>query len=162
MIEKYKVCPKCKIKKSKDEYHTRNDKGYIYLKSYCKECANNVNKSSSCDSCPCGKKKNKKSKLCMDCSSEKRCKRKTLKDCLHSALHGQSAKFNIIRGRARSKYKHIKKCESCGYDKHVEVCHIKPISSFSEDALITDINHRSNIKILCPNCHWEFDHPDKK
>lgn len=112
--------------------------------------------------CGCGNYKTKKSRLCMKCSITKRRKCKTLKDCLHSGLHGQSAQFNIIRGRARSQYKHIKECENCGYDKHVEVCHIKPISDFNEDALITDINNRSNIKILCPNCHWEFDNKNKK
>lgn len=46
---------------------------------------------------------------------------------------------------------------SCGYDKHVEVCHIKPISEYDLDIKVSEINHKSNIHILCPNCHWEFD-----
>lgn len=49
------------------------------------------------------------------------------------------------------------KCEECGYDKHVEVAHIKAISDYSNDTLIATINDHSNLKILCPNCHWEFD-----
>lgn len=48
-------------------------------------------------------------------------------------------------------------CENCGYKLHIEFCHIKPRSSFSEDAKIGEINSRNNIIILCPNCHWELD-----
>ena len=50
-----------------------------------------------------------------------------------------------------------KPCRNCGYDKHIELCHIKPISSFDELATIREINDKSNIIVLCPNCHWEFD-----
>ena len=159
MLPEYKVCPKCKIKKSKDEYHTRKDKGYVYLKSYCKQCANKQIVKGQYDQCACGKKKTKKSRICKSCHNVNQVKYETVEECLHSSVHGQSAKFNIIRGRARSQYKHIKSCEKCGYNKHVEVCHIKPISSFSNDTKVSDINDRSNILILCPNCHWEFDHP---
>ena len=53
--------------------------------------------------------------------------------------------------------KHIKSCEQCGYDKHVEVCHIKPIQSFPSQTAIDIINDISNLIVLCPNCHWEFD-----
>lgn len=49
------------------------------------------------------------------------------------------------------------KCSKCGYDKHVEICHIKPIHTFSEDTLLTEINDVSNLIALCPNCHWELD-----
>lgn len=49
-------------------------------------------------------------------------------------------------------------CEKCGYDKHVELCHIKPISSFSRDTLLSEVNRRDNVMFLCPNCHWEHDH----
>ncbi|NDG25698.1 MAG: HNH endonuclease [Proteobacteria bacterium] len=45
----------------------------------------------------------------------------------------------------------------CIYDKHFEVAHIKPISEFSKDTLITIVNDPSNLIPLCPNCHWEFD-----
>lgn len=62
-----------------------------------------------------------------------------------------------IRGYARRQYPTIGKVCKCGYSKHVEVCHIKPISSFSDDSLVKDINCGSNILYLCPNCHWEFD-----
>lgn len=54
----------------------------------------------------------------------------------------------------------IRKCARCGYDKHVEICHIKPVSEFSDDVPIGVINHTENLLLLCPNCHWEMDHPD--
>lgn len=48
-------------------------------------------------------------------------------------------------------------CMRCGYDKHYEVCHLIAVSKFSNDTLITAINHIDNLIALCPNCHWEFD-----
>lgn len=73
-------------------------------------------------------------------------------------LH-KSSKAVHVRGLAQSKFKHLKAlpCYSCGYDKHVELCHIKPISSFDVNSLIKDVNCEENIVQLCPNCHWEFD-----
>lgn len=64
-----------------------------------------------------------------------------------------------IRGLARSWFKHLTKqpCKKCGYKLHVELCHIKPLSSFPDDALIKEVNSKENIIQLCPNCHWEFD-----
>ncbi|WP_288980209.1 HNH endonuclease [uncultured Flavobacterium sp.] len=50
-----------------------------------------------------------------------------------------------------------KPCANCGYDKHVELCHIKAVSLFDDTALIGEVNHPSNIIQLCPNCHWELD-----
>lgn len=49
------------------------------------------------------------------------------------------------------------KCLNCGYDKHTEVCHIKPIYSYPKNTLVSEVNSDSNLSILCPNCHWEFD-----
>jgi hypothetical protein len=48
-------------------------------------------------------------------------------------------------------------CKVCGYDKHIQVCHIKSVSSFKDDDLITDINSKNNLVGLCPNHHWEYD-----
>lgn len=67
-------------------------------------------------------------------------------------------RHNLIRGRSRLLLKDEKECKRCGYDKHIEICHIKPISSFSLDTLVDIVNDRSNLIALCPNCHWEFDH----
>lgn len=81
----------------------------------------------------------------------------TIQDVLYTKHHKSSA-FALIRGRARIAMKDCTSCESCGYDKHVEIAHVKPIADFPLDTLVNDVNDRSNLKALCPNCHWEFDH----
>ncbi len=48
-------------------------------------------------------------------------------------------------------------CSVCGYDKHVELCHIRPIKDYPLTATLGEINDRSNIVGLCPNHHWELD-----
>lgn len=66
-----------------------------------------------------------------------------------------------IRKLARRAYAAAKKpqcCSICGYSKHFEVCHIKPIQDFSEETPMSIVNHLENLAALCPNCHWEFDH----
>lgn len=64
-----------------------------------------------------------------------------------------------IRNFARSWLSHLTKlpCAKCGYNLHVELCHIKPISSFPDDALVSEVNSERNVIQLCRNCHWEFD-----
>lgn len=47
--------------------------------------------------------------------------------------------------------------QNCGYDKHIEVCHKRPVTSFPLDAPISVVNSLDNLVGLCPNCHWEFD-----
>jgi predicted restriction endonuclease len=75
--------------------------------------------------------------------------------------HGVYYKFRaVIRKQAHyifNKYNNDKKCKVCGYKPHVEVCHIKSVSSFGNDALVDDINSIDNLVGLCPNHHWEFD-----
>ena len=53
-------------------------------------------------------------------------------------------------------YKH-QECKVCGYDTHIQVCHIKSVSSFDDDVLMSEINSIDNLVGLCPNHHWEFD-----
>lgn len=61
-----------------------------------------------------------------------------------------------MRGLSRSRIKESV-CKNCNYSKHIEVCHIKPISDFPDSATIEEINCVENLIPLCPNCHWEFD-----
>jgi hypothetical protein len=79
------------------------------------------------------------------------------KDSLKS-LH-VSSKAVHIRQIARRWFKNLLKlpCAKCGYNKHVELCHIKPIKSFPVTATIKEVNSKENIIQLCPNCHWELD-----
>lgn len=73
-------------------------------------------------------------------------------------LH-QSSKNAHIRLLARSHFKDLvtKPCYICGYSKHVELCHIKPIREFKPEDKVGDVNSYKNLIQLCPNCHWEFD-----
>jgi hypothetical protein len=81
----------------------------------------------------------------------------TQRDCLKE-LHA-SSRFAHIRGLNRSWNKNLIKspCYACGYSKHVELAHIKPMSSFPSTAKLSDVNSTDNVVQLCPNCHWEFD-----
>lgn len=54
----------------------------------------------------------------------------------------------------------IQQCSRCPYDKHVELAHIKGISSFDPATKLNVVNDPSNLMWLCPNCHWEFDNPN--
>lgn len=82
----------------------------------------------------------------------------TLADVIYRKHHKSSA-FSLVRRRARTIAKHQgwKACSKCGYDKHIEICHIKSISSFPETALVSEVNALDNLLPLCPNCHWEHD-----
>lgn len=51
----------------------------------------------------------------------------------------------------------VKKCAICGYDKHIEIAHIKSVSKFDDSATIAEINSIENLIALCPNHHWEYD-----
>lgn len=50
-----------------------------------------------------------------------------------------------------------KRCVVCGYNKHYEVAHIKSVSSFNDDILVSEIDNIDNLISLCPNHHWEYD-----
>ena len=83
----------------------------------------------------------------------------TLSEAIYTNHHRSSA-YALVRSRARAAAKKLglDSCEKCEYNKHIEIAHIKPVSSFSEETMLSEINHRDNIMALCPNCHWEFDH----
>lgn len=82
----------------------------------------------------------------------------TLDQATYKHTHRASV-YSLVRSRARTAIKHQPQiCTNCGYDKHVQVCHIKPVSSFDSSTLISVINALDNLILLCPNCHWEFDH----
>lgn len=70
--------------------------------------------------------------------------------------------YTLIRGRARTVARQLnwQSCVKCGYDKHIEVAHVKSITEFDLDTPISIINHPTNLLALCPNCHWEHDHKE--
>ena len=93
--------------------------------------------------------------VCTDCKNK--VKNRTLFD-ISKRKEPYTSKFAGVRTNAKIVAKELdQRCYICGYSKHVEVCHIKPVSSFSLDSKLSDVNHISNLIMLCPNHHWEFD-----
>lgn len=82
---------------------------------------------------------------------------KTLGEVQRSAQYQVSAHLRTIARNLYQKANLPRLCANCGYDKHVEICHIKPINTFDEAAPVAVINDLANLIALCPNCHWEFD-----
>lgn len=69
-------------------------------------------------------------------------------------------KNSAVRSHARKKYLNSnfpKCCIICGYSKHIDICHLKDISSFPGEAKILEINDFKNLVAMCKNHHWEFD-----
>ena len=84
---------------------------------------------------------------------------KTKGELFNNRKNWQSAR-SAIQKNARNNFKSEDKelkCYICGYDKHVEIAHIKPVSEFDDNATIDEINNIDNLIALCPNHHWEYD-----
>ena len=96
-------------------------------------------------------------KLCDSCQQAKSILNQTYEVATGRYNYQKNSK---IRAKARSifyKTNPDPKCAICGYDKHIEVCHIKAISSYNNDTLVSEINDIKNLIGLCPNHHWELD-----
>ncbi len=104
-------------------------------------------------------------RFCASCFQQKQLetKRITLGDVAkHCSVRGKhpSWRWAYVRTQARTIHSDLLSlpCRECGYSKHVELAHVKPISSFEDSALLSEVNARANVSQLCRNCHWEFDH----
>lgn len=84
---------------------------------------------------------------------------KTKKEVFNTNKTWQSARSSIRRDAHNVFMRNNSdaKCKVCGYNKHIEVAHVKAVSEFSDDTLISEINDISNLIGLCPNHHWEYD-----
>ena len=151
-----KQCCKCKEIKSSSEFYKRGKN----LRSECKCCSKQY-KHSQNKPCPqCGELCWTKGGVCQSCKNDNaydKYSKLTIGDKVYN--NHKYAKYQYVRYWARHVAENLgwNKCCKCGYDKHFEVAHIKPISEFSKDTLITIVNDPSNLIPLCPNCHWEFD-----
>jgi len=115
--------------------------------------------------CPqCNGTKIPQSKVCHDCkiqNSFKKCMKSKISDYISNG--NARIKYNQIRHWARRHLEHIgreKKCIVCGYEKFpevLEVCHIRDISDFPEDSLMSEVNGADNLEYMCPTHHKEFD-----
>lgn len=83
-----------------------------------------------------------------------------IEDMLCNQGKHRSWVFSAVRAKARHQHAQLLKspCPICAYTKHVELCHIKPITHFPKDTLISKVNERTNVIPLCRNCHWESHH----
>lgn len=84
----------------------------------------------------------------------------TLGDVVYESDQVKSNRYSRIRDNVRRIYASSgrpQECAHCGYSKHFEICHIKPIRMFDLTDTISTINSLDNLIALCPNCHWEFD-----
>ena len=123
------------------------------IRAYC-SCGNPISgyKNKICMNCHRNRFKNiiieKNNKLTINSVLEKTSK--------YKSLH----RYQPIRNDAIKLMKFaniIKQCKVCSYSAHVEVCHIKGISEFPKETLLSEVNNLDNLIYLCPNHHWELD-----
>lgn len=121
-----------------------------------KRTAERLRKQKYCERC--GKPTRYRRKFCIECKPDvMKWLDKTIAE-LRTDDYGQT--YRIIRLVARKIYADSglpRACVKCGYELHIEVCHIKPIKSFPKEARIAQVNAIENLVALCPNHHWEFD-----
>jgi len=153
--EPYGVCSVCGVT---IEY-TQTKDGRYYKKKYCDSCR--VRPSTTEASLRKSHKTRVKKYGLNDWSN---INEMTKQEVLDKCGNTWTMKCNITR-YARKTYRNAnkpQKCKICGYNKHVNVCHIKGIGTFSMDSLVGEINALDNLIALCPNHHWEFDHKEIK
>lgn len=83
--------------------------------------------------------------------------RLTLSELRAKALYQHSARVRQIARNVYRRSNKPKQCIVCGYDKHYEVCHTRPIQDFPDNTPIAQVNDIDNLVALCPNHHWELD-----
>jgi len=113
----------------------------------------------NCSRCNKPQKKKSLSGLCSICWNDEQDKiagEMTLGESIKEFANPRS-RYNTVRHHGRKLSKIYNQCQVCGYDKVLQVCHIRPVSSFPLDTQIKEINAPDNIAILCPNHHCELD-----
>ncbi len=118
--------------------------------------------------CSCGSQfslAEKRSKYCPDCLERFKQERDKFGNhtleyfCVKNRMNHPSWKFAEVRGHARKINSHLRtRCQVCGYAKHVELAHIIALHKWPLTSTLNEVNAAANILVLCPNCHWEFDH----
>lgn len=155
-------CTNCKLETTNPKfcsrscnakYHnTRVPKRKLMVK-LCTKCNSKIDRRSYLE----------QSKLCGQCRYAENIKNRTLAEyySLGSIKNKHPSWRNAhIRVLNRSWNRDLTKlpCAICKYSKHVELAHIKSITSFTIDTKLSIVNSKSNVIQLCRNCHWELDH----
>ena len=98
---------------------------------------------------------------CQPCNSEYKEAKAKARPISEMFCNGKTGyKFNYIRSWAKRLMNRAnldKKCDVCGFDVVVEVCHIVPISEFPGNTPMGTVNSLNNMVYLCPNHHAMFD-----
>ena len=158
-----RYCNCCQAKTTNLKYCSKSCAAKINNKLVPKRTIEKQNLCLECNKKLSRYKGQRKTQLCLKCFNNNKIKttflktKKEMTELSYDVAH----KYEKIRQHAK---RYAKKnnwvmtiCEKCGYDKHTELCHRKPIYSFLETSILKEINCRENIIFLCPNCHWELD-----
>jgi predicted nucleic acid-binding Zn ribbon protein len=79
--------------------------------------------------------------------------KRTISQLRETAKHQVNAQIQSVARLAYARAKLPLVCRNCGYSKHVEICHIRAINTFSDDTPVAAVNDLANLVALCPNCH---------
>ena len=145
-----KICKECNLVITPKEGEKLN---HVRVRDFCtRSCAAKFNNKKRVKEKPL---KIGKTKTEVFIESLDRYKNITKEEFFNSSKNYFSARSCItkIAKRIMKNSNRPKVCKNCGYSKHVEVCHIKSVSSFIGEATLLDINHENNLIYLCPNCH---------
>lgn len=139
----------------------------------CRRCASIVNNSKSPKRkrtmlrCSCGDAytwQESRSRFCLPCRKRRQREREELGNRTlefyrdKNRQNHPSWKFAEVRAHARRLHAHLpKRCQVCGYDKHTELAHITALSKWPLSTTLNEVNAKTNVLVLCPNHHWEFD-----
>lgn len=157
------ICLHCGEEIERTRTGTNSDGSPCYRKFCSRSCSASFNnlrtpkrqKEGQCATCKTTI--NSSRKYCKKCLPAVDWDKRTLKETQDKAKYQVSAR---VRQHARQQMKNSGQpaiCNRCGYDKHVEVSHVKAIKDFDPSTSISEVNNLSNLEYLCPNCHWEHE-----
>ncbi len=108
----------------------------------------------------CGSETRYRRSYCVDCdpTKPKDFSDVTIREIRSRARYQANAWIRKLARRAYLGSEKPKHCSRCGYSKHIEICHVRPIQDFPADTPMSKVNELDNLIALCPNCHWELDH----
>jgi hypothetical protein len=111
--------------------------------------------------CDCGSRKDGEAKICRNCGKKKTLELWASRPLSLALFKGDArVRFSRVRTLARKVLEQTgreKICCLCDFEVSVDVCHVKPISSFSTKDLLGVVNAPSNLEYLCPNHHRMLD-----